>query len=541
MGQKKPTVFAREATGLVRSISPYSAVVFCIANTGYLFFLFFAITVAPGLGTETDLLGGAILATIATIFITFVWYYFVLIAPRTGGDYVWLTRWLHPLIGFISTVVGVVFVEMLYIGLTGVTIQSTGLSIALATMGSLLHNQGMLAMASSITSQTNILFLGTLEIWIPALFVLLGTRLYFKAQNAVYLFVFLIMAVLFGIMATTTPSQFAPLFNSYAQGIGSNSTNYYQQIIDSAKGAGWAPPTSSVMNMFLIMPLLIPTVAFTLLSYVGGEVKNTRKTWAIGLFGGSLSFSLFTALGILLAYHAFGFEFLSALYYNLYVNPSALIFPALPYLNYLAAIAVGGSPVLIVLLALSFVQSIWYQPAATMVTSRAFFAFSFDRLAPEKLSSVDNRWRSPIYAVILTLIGSELMLFFFVLPFTASYAYLFVGVALLIAFLTPYWLLGLTAVIFPFRFKSIYEASAAKASIAGLPNMVWAGLGTLIFTTISIYLLLTQSAYGANSPAGLELVGGAIIVSIVLFFIARAWRSRQGLDLKYVYGEIPPE
>jgi len=132
-------------------------------------------------------------------------------------------------------------------------------------------------------------------------------------------------------------------------------------------------------------------------------------------------------------------------------------------------------------------------------------------------------------------------LVFFVLPFTATYAYLFVGVALLIAMIFPYLLIGLTAITFPYRFKSAYESSGIKGSIAGLPKIVWAGIGTVFFMAISIYLLLTNSIYGANSTPALQLLVGAIVVSTVLYYLARAVRAKQGLDMNLVYAQIPPE
>jgi len=540
---KQPAVFVREATGLVRSISAPTAYVFAIANTNFLWSLFFVATMFPQIGTPTDLLGGAVLAFLGVALITYIYYQFAYLAPRTGGDYVWLSRWLHPSLGFISAVMGVVLMEFLYIGVGAITIQSTGFSILLAMVGTLLNNPGLVALAPLLITPVNNFILATIEIWVPSIAVILGTRYYFKIQNIIYVPCILIMLVLLGVMAGTSSTQFSVAFNSYSQQY-TNSTNYYQDIISAATKSGWTLPTTSLMHMLMIMTLLIPVVAFGLVSYMGGEMKNTRRTWAAGLFGGSLSYVVWQAGASLLAYSAFGYAFLSALGYNLYSNPSAVTLPALPYLNYLAAITVRNYPggvILVVLLSLSVLQSIWYTPAAVMAVSRAFFGFSFDRLAPASLSSVSERFNSPINAVLITLIGSELVLLIVAIPVTATYAYYIYSVGLLIAIPFPFTLLGITAIAYPYRFKAEYAQGPIKGSFAGLPKLVWAGMGTVVFTLVAIYLLLTQPIFGANSPTGLSVAGGGLVVAVLLYVIARVVRTRQGIDLKVAYAQIPPE
>jgi amino acid transporter len=540
MTDEKPHYFTRDATGLVRSVGPFSGITFAIANTGYFFYLFFAATVVPGLGNATDVVGGAFIATVGVFFLTLVYYYFARAAPRTGGDYVWLSRWINPSVGFVSTVVGVVFVEFLYIGLTGITIETTGLSAAFGTLGSIFHDQAIVNLSSTITTPTSLLILGTIWIWGPGLVVLFGTKTFFRMQNGIYIILFVAMAALLGTLAFTNSTTFASSFNSYAASY-TNTSDYYHHLISAASSAGWSPPGTSFLNMLLIVPLLIPTVGFGLVSYIGGEMRNTSRTWAISLFGGSLSFIFFTSLGLILAFRAFGFDFISAVGYLIYANPSALTLPATPYLNYLASISAAGLPILVVILNLAVIQSIIYSPVATMATSRGLFALSFDRLLPERMSRVNARWNSPTYAVLVTLAAGEVMLWFFLIPFTSTYVYTFTGVAVLIGIIFPYLLLGVAAIIFPWKSKRAYETSGIKGKIAGLPKITWAGIIVFIYMALSIYALITNSAYGANSRPELELAGGAIIGAIILYFVVSGIRKRQGLPLSQAFAEIPPE
>jgi amino acid transporter len=537
---EKPHYFTRDATGLVRSVGPFSGITFAIANTGYFFYLFFAATIVPDLGNATDVVGGALIATVGVFFLTLVYYYFARAAPRTGGDYVWLSRWLTPSIGFVSTAVGVVFVEFLYIGLTGITVETTGLSAAFSTLGSIFHDQSLVNLSSAITTPSALVVLGTIWIWGPGLVVLFGAKAFFRMQNGIYIVLFGAMAALLGTLAFTNTTSFASSFNSYASSY-TNTSDYYHHLISVASASGWSAPGTSFLNMLLIVPLLIPTVGFGLVSYIGGEMRNTSRNWAISLFGGSMSFIIFTALGLVLAFNAFGFNFMSAVGYLIYANPSALTLPATPYVNYLASISAAGFPILVLILNFAVVQQMIYAPVATFATSRGLFAFSFDRLLPERMSRVNARWNSPTYSVLVTLVAGEIMLFFFLIPFTSTYAYTFTGVAVLLGIIFPYVLLGLAAIMFPWRSKRAYETSGIKGKIAGLPKITWAGLIVFIYMALSIYALVANSTYGANSRPELELAGGAIIGAIVLYFIVAGIRKSQGLPLSQAFAEIPPE
>jgi amino acid transporter len=540
MTDQKPHYFTRDATGLVRSVGPFSGITFAIANTGYFFYLFFAATVVPDLGNSTDVVGGALIATVGVFFLTLVYYYFARAAPRTGGDYVWISRWLTPSVGFVSTAVGVVFVEFLYIGVTGITVETTGLSAAFGTLGSIFHDQSLVSLGSQITTPFALLVLATIWIWVPGLVVLFGAKAFFRMQNGIYIILFVAMAALLGTLAFTSSGNFVSTFNSYASSY-TNTTDYYHHLISAASSAGWAPPGTSFLNMLLIVPLLIPTVGFGLVSYIGGEMRNTSRNWAISLFGGSMSFIIFTALGLVLAFNAFGFNFMSAVGFLIYANPSALTLTATPYVNYLASISAAGFPILVLILNFAVLQQMIYAPVATFATSRGLFAFSFDRLLPERMSRVNQRWNSPTYSVLVTLAAGEIMLFFFLIPFTSTYAYSFTGVAVLLGITFPYLLLGLTAIIFPWRDKRAYETSGIKGKIAGLPKITWAGLIVFIYMALSIYALLTNSAYAANTRPELELAGGAIVGAIVIYFVIYQVRKSQGISLSKAFAEIPPE
>ena len=75
----------------------------------------------------------------------------------------------------------------------------------------------------------------------------------------------------------------------------------------------------------------------------------------------------------------------------------------LKFLPYLPALVnfLPGPQWLLVFVALCFVASIlWWTPTGFMLGTRNMFAWSFDRLAPEKLTTVSDRFHTPVIATV---------------------------------------------------------------------------------------------------------------------------------------------
>ena len=110
-------------------------------------------------------------------------------------------------------------------------------------------------------------------------------------------------------------------------------------------------------------------------------------------------------------------------------------------------------------------------PSAMLIATRAMFAWSFDRLVPEKLSEVHPRYNSPWVAVIVVAVIAEAFLILYhigVFKFlTPALAYYFV-----------FWLVSLCGVLFPFLAKTtpLFEASAVNWRLAGIPVMSICGV-----------------------------------------------------------------
>ncbi|HYB03629.1 MAG TPA: hypothetical protein VED17_04155, partial [Nitrososphaerales archaeon] len=107
---------------------------------------------------------------------------------------------------------------------------------------------------------------------------------------------------------------------------------------------------------------------------------------------------------------------------------------------------------------------------------------------------------------------------------------------------------GFTAAILPFRKKDIYALAPgiARKKIGGFPLITLTGLVQGVGLVIIIVLtFLEPSAAGTStgtiSIGAIAVVLGGLLISIVFYPISRAIRRSQGIDLRLVYNEIPPE
>jgi APA family basic amino acid/polyamine antiporter len=109
---------------------------------------------------------------------------------------------------------------------------------------------------------------------------------------------------------------------------------------------------------------------------------------------------------------------------------------------------------------------------------------------------------------------------------------------------TLYFLFTLfTGLVFPFVKKEMFEASPAmvKAKIGPVPVISIAGgfSGIAMVLALGMYLLHPELS-GPVSPLSIGLIVGWAIFFALIYYIARWYWQRKGLDISLSYKEIPP-
>jgi amino acid transporter len=191
---------------------------------------------------------------------------------------------------------------------------------------------------------------------------------------------------------------------------------------------------------------------------------------------------------------------------------------------------------------------------------------AFDRVLPEKLAEVNERWHTPIYAVIVTMIVAFIGNFAESNVFYDSASSLYLGSGNVVAkFLnadggvaaTDIWdalfflLCAVAGLIFVFRRKEIYERSPFKAGGPAVVTLIGAiATGANIWFMWQVVNGWKWWAAGADwwtvDWEGMSWTAwvwtlAIIIVSLLVYYYYRTKGKRVGVDYSTIYAEIPPE
>jgi APA family basic amino acid/polyamine antiporter len=169
--------------------------------------------------------------------------------------------------------------------------------------------------------------------------------------------------------------------------------------------------------------------------------------------------------------------------------------------------------------------------------TRTLFAYSFDGILPKAVTKVSGAG-SPYVAVVVSVIGSIIVLYWGI---HSSSFFQVLAYATLIQ-LVGMMLVGLTALVVPWRRPQLYRASAAQFKILGLPAVAVAGGAAFISGVIIWIIYLHYSALGISDKGKfITFVLVTLALSVVYYIGAKLVRRSQGVDVDLAYAEIPPE
>jgi basic amino acid/polyamine antiporter, APA family len=527
-----PKLFVRRSSGLVREMSAGDAL---IGNILIFNLVIASITLLliPWTFPGASLPLSIVLTFIPAAFLATVYVLFGVAMPRSGGDYVFISRTLHPALGFAANFSFVIW-NAIYIGVYGNWISTIGLSGMFAAFGLTGAAHSWSSAATSVSGHGLAFAIGTVANVGMALVVIRGLR--FALRTMKYLFYIgtfgLIVAIV--VVGVTSHGHFLHQLNTHGTSAAS--------LKSAATKSGFAFPSSwhQFSPTVLAVGLLSLSMLFVVYSvYTAGEVKNVRRSIPLSIYGClAVGGILFLIMG-LVAEKTWGNQFMASINQVFYSAPKQYPFSSSPSYSFLAAL---GQPnvVLIILISFGFILI----PIASMifnfiVNSRCVFAWSADRLIPEKAAAVNDRWHSPVYAIILVAIITEAALAWY--TFSAN-ATTFLGGSTM-GYMATFLTTAAAAVFFPYLKKTrfLYEASPLKPRVLGIPVISIAGVVTFVLFGILIYGFLENSVFGANSTKDLFFFGGLWVVGLIGYGIARWVRHSQGVPLEAAFKELPPE
>ena len=535
-------VFVREATGLIRELTALDAYIMSasIISWGG---AAAATVILLGLYPGSDLVLAFTLGLIPAIAFIFVYSIQTAAFPRSGGDYVWVSRIAGPYVGFTFSWM-LQFAYLFFIcGVQAWFVAWVGVPSTLSALGLILKVPYLTELSTAITSSTNVSFLVCLIVLLlGGAICILGVRIYSRIQRVLWVYGMIGMAVWIGLMLMSTHEGFVSSFNSALAGSAS-----YEGIVKAATDEGLLKPVALGATLIATIPLSWGMYAgFNYSIYMAGETKNVTKNVPIALVVGLLTSWLFLIGVFGLSSSVFGTDFMYAMSSLSVAGSSSYTLPFGPSLSFLVS-TLTTNPVLLFLASSSLI--VWWfmiLPPLYMAGSRVIFAWAYDRLIPAKLADVNDRLHSPVLAIVVVIIANA---FWAYMNAYQGYYLTFLNFSLLTAL--GWAVPGFTAALFPYVKKDLYERTVGvlpktfSRRIGGVPILTIAGLVQGIAMLFYGYSLLWPTlTFVELSPAvtlALEWLIGIVVVGLAYLLAVRAYRKSQGYDLSMVFGEIPPE
>lgn len=450
--------------------------------------------------------------------------------PRAGGDYVFISRIISPVLGYVITIgeflarwLALGFGLIVDVGLWGVAFiilgKGTG-NAGLANLGAFLSNADpMIVIAIAI--------LLLLTMW---LFVTVGGKP-FIAYTAVTCFIPLIGAVIAILLNAGNPFNLLTYSKAWDAVWGTGSFN---EITTIAANTGWtaAAPNFDATIRAVAGAAIYTYVGFQNPSSWAGEVKNPKRNVMIGIMGANL-ISAVIFIGLASTVFFSGGNFISQYAWAYYKGRGQfMITPKIePILPLFIVLFTRGNFIIAIFIAIAGAVSGYHGAASLVMESRRVFALAFDRFFPERFANVSERFHTPTWAIAFIIVGAIVGIIISS-PILGPVRSLAGGINATFMYLLEYMFTGLALAMLFIVKPEIYQS--IKTGKIPIPTIC----GVVTFAAALLFF-----AVNAQTLQILDITISAIVLSVGLsLFIYYSHRNQKmGVDLKTLLSEIPPE
>ncbi len=537
-----PTVFARKSSGLVKELGAFESFSINLISLGPgpAFGLFFTILLFV---TGANLMDATLIAALIAVPIVVTYTIMSIEMPRSGGEYVYASRLLHPYFGFVSGAARMMNV-IIYAAVLPYWFVTLSVGPGFGAWGSITGNAAfvswgnLLSLGLPTLNNLDVVIIGELlTVVAMVLYVTLKPRPAFRIFSGMLMLELLGLIVSVVLLAAMGHSAFVNAVNNFMvnQGAAPGAYQYLAAYGSSQFGAYG----SSWTNTLEFVPLIFAFYFMftTAPSYIAGEFRRSSRTVRLGM---TVSFLLAVIFSVLLIFEfeqVVGMNFLngtSSQLYGLYGGNPQYFLPFAAGLTSYPMMAAHGNNLLIGIIFLGSVT--WYALWVILglyIFSRYALSFSLDRLFPRFMSTTTRSTHSPIVGiVIISILGLILMPLM-----TYNYTELY----------TPF--------VFLLFFLPMISVSLSSLSLARLgmmrkkPLYTLAGIVSFGITAVSAYLVATLPLLGSaaaftssNQQTGYIAIVLVLVVSAVWYFSARAYHLRRsGIDISLAFKELPPD
>lgn len=528
--------FARKASGLVRGLSLVDAFGVGFMNQGLTVSMWVMISLGLSVYTGGNLIIATILSAILCgVGFSLVWGILGGSMPRSGGEYIYNSRIISPLIG-IAESFGNAFVWVMWIWVLAPWTMDPGLKMMFQFLN--------MPAAADFCSKPIALFLGaSLVSLIALLFLVFGMKVYALAQKVVMGLAMVGGLIILLLLTFTTHNGFVQAWNNVALQYGSlDYSSFLTQTKAAMEAAGSTLPTT--WNWFDTLGVMVAGSWLFAYSYcitfIAGEVKRPDKAIILGNLFAVLVPAFFMLWLAIVLYRVVGFQFLTA---TAWVDQNGLAAYTVPWSTHFVGLAamLTKSPILLVLMASSFILfNIWYVALSYLAFPRILFAWGMDRMGPKWMTDIDYRWATPVKNHILCFFLGEIGIAVY-----AVWQNAFAGLSITaMEVVSVFGVTAIAALIFPYvkKVAHIWESSPYKTwKILGIPVVTIGAVFNLVYLAILFiffYFMPGKEDFTLWSGVAYVVIWG---LGIVWFYYWKGQNAKVGLDSSMTYGQLPPD
>ncbi len=543
-------LFVRKATGMVRSWSVFDAFIYAFFSINIVtlgFYSFSQMYFFSG-----GMINALIVSAVFLIFEIIVYASLISVMPRSGGDYVWMTRIFGGGVGFILAITGWWFTLWLWTPVYGDMFRQV-------VMVPILGVFGLKDAAVWFAGAGTPLFVSTLiALGFVALVIMLGMKTYARIQKFSFYAGMLGLLIVIVLLFTGSPEAFKAGYEKNATALFGAQAGAYDATIQAGIDAGAATPLTG--GTFKLILLTLPWLVFFNLwpnwgATLYGEVRGATD-YKRNFSGMAAALGAVTVLGIIFflgVARTIGWDFYmqsNGAWWNSVWYGATVPLPIWPYPALLALFLTSNRLIQIVVVVL--MSFWWFGWAGTLFLSstRVIFAAAFDRLLPEKVAELNDKG-TPVNAMLLMILPALLVSYLYsynvggfnsiTLAATQGIAFMYFGTAI-------------AAIVLPYKKKELFEASPiAQMKVFGIPLITVAGV---IFASFLGFLLVEWlfdpwlntggeggGLYGISfkNTNSIIFLATCYALSASIYYGFKSYRKKGGIDMDKVQTEIPVE
>ncbi len=520
--QQKSKIFVRESTGLVKNVSFLDSVALNLSNMSIggllgglginLFAVSFVFPTLAGVNLVYASVFGFLFSVPQIVLYTMMSRRF----PRTGGDYVWVSRNLGGFAGSTLAFMGYTLETAAYLALIVI--------LAVNAIGSVGLNLGRadffgIAVPSSVPGANSLeqFAVGAALFVILIAVNVLKPKAGYKLVSVMTVAGLVTLFLAISVLLSAGNSGVANFINGLGMKANGQALTF-QSIASSYSGS-----TFDLGATLFIMPVLFAFVYpwLNAAPAVASEIKGRAALrWNVPI-------SALVALGLTTSalatlYFVAGQPFVNASM----ANPVVVFENGINF--WTLAMGVANNSGLALVIGLGWI--IWTVSILAygiIVLSRYLFAQSFDRFLPSKVSYVSPRFGSPVVAHSIDLVLT--------IALVGVAAYFFEGAASLFgaiaASMIYFAFVGLAGVVYALRKEK--GRSKVILTLAGIGNIA-------VFSGVAWEFFANSTTWGLN-----RLTYGFIFLSfmigVAIYLVSKERLRDRGVDISLAYKEIPPE